>query len=156
MTDVVSAAKRSEMMAGIRAKNTRPEILVRRALFALGFRFRLHDKRLPGTPDLVLRKHRAVVFVHGCFWHRHSCHLFKIPSSRQAFWLAKLRRNQQNDRIAVRKLCADGWKVIEIWECALKGPTRLPIEALARQVECILTGKSTARQIIQGRAKSAR
>src|SRR3546814_5787277 len=97
MTDIVSPAKRSQMMSGIRGKDTKPELLVRRALHAKGFRFRLHVKDLPGRPDIVLRKHQAVVLVHGCFWHGHDCRYFKPPSTRPEFWLAKIGRNRAND-----------------------------------------------------------
>jgi DNA mismatch endonuclease, patch repair protein len=97
MADIVPKAKRSEMMAGIRGKNTRPEMLVRRALHAHGYRFRLHRKDLPGKPDIVLPKYRAVIFVHGCFWHGHDCHLFKWPKTREDFWIQKIKNNQERD-----------------------------------------------------------
>ena len=93
MADVVDRKTRSRMMSGIRGKNTRPELLIRKGLHARGFRFRLHDKRLPGKPDLVLPKYSAVIFVHGCFWHGHDCHLFKWPQSRREFWRKKITRN---------------------------------------------------------------
>ncbi len=111
-------------MSGIRGKNTKPELIVRKALFAQGFRYRLHVKSLPGKPDVVLPKYRTVIFVHGCFWHGHDCRLFKLPASNRAFWRAKIRRNQENDRKAVRALRKDGWRVITVWECALRGPNR--------------------------------
>lgn len=104
MADVVSRAKRSAMMAGIRGKNTRPELIVRSALFKRGFRYRLHYKGLPGSPDLVSPKYKAVLFVNGCFRHGHDCHLFKWPKSNAAFWKEKLTRNQQRDNASCESL----------------------------------------------------
>ncbi len=119
--DVVSPATRSRMMAGIRARNTRPEMLVRRLLFASGFRFRLHRRDLPGAPEVVLPKHRLAVFVHGCFWHQHEgCPLTKMPGSNRDFWKEKLGRNQRRDRENVDKLVAAGWCVLVVWECATR------------------------------------
>lgn len=128
MADVVSAAVRSRMMAGIKGKNTNPELLLRKGLHARGFRFRLHDKALPGKPDIVLPRYRAVVLAHGCFWHGHDCHLFKWPKTREEFWRAKIARNQELDAKAEATLAKTGWRYAVIWECALKGRVRLPIE----------------------------
>lgn len=108
-------------MSGIRGKNTKPEILIRSLLHRAGFRFRLHDKKLPGKPDIVLPKFRAIVFIHGCFWHGHSCPLFRLPSTRQEFWQKKIEKNRSNDQRAISDLSALGWRVAIIWECALKG-----------------------------------
>ncbi len=119
MPDIVSAAVRSRMMSGIRAKNTKPEILVRKGLHGLGFRFRIHG-RLPGKPDLVLPKHEAVIFVHGCIWHGHDCPLYRLPSTRTDFWKAKIVRNQANDLKVVKALRDDGWRTLTVWECALR------------------------------------
>lgn len=113
------------MMAGIRSKNTAPEMLVRRALHALGFRFRLHVKGLPGKPDLVLPKHGAVIFVQGCFWHGHDCSLFKQPATRQQFWQNKIQGNVARDRRDHLALKRAGWRVLDVWECSLKGRARL-------------------------------
>ena len=124
MADVHDVATRSRNMAAIRGANTKPELQVRRALHALGLRFRLHAKELPGKPDLVFPRHKAVIFVHGCFWHGHDCHLFKMPATRQEFWADKVGRNVANDEKAATALLADGWRVGVIWECALKGRTR--------------------------------
>ena len=110
MADVVSAEVRSRMMAGIRGKNTKPEMIIRRGLHARGFRYLLHDKRLPGKPDLVLPKHRAVIFVNGCFWHGHDCPLFKWPKTRKGFWRTKIARNRENDESAVIALRRSGWR----------------------------------------------
>lgn len=111
-------------MAAIKGSHTKPELLIRKALHAYGLRYRLHVKNLPGRPDLVFTRHRAVVFVNGCFWHRHECHLFKWPSTRQDFWREKIDRNVANDERAVSALLAAGWRVGIVWECALKGSTR--------------------------------
>lgn len=121
MADVHSREVRSFNMSRIRSKDTKPEIIVRKALFAEGFRFRVHDRRYPGSPDIVLKKHRAVIFIHGCFWHGHKdCKYFKIPQTRTQWWQEKIARNKYNDRIAIRALKRDGWKVIILWECDLK------------------------------------
>jgi len=116
-------------MSGIRGKNTKPELTIRKALHARGFRYRLHCK-LPGKPDLCLPKYKAVVFVHGCFWHGHDCHLFKWPSTRPEFWREKIGRNRAVDAAVEAKLLADGWRVATVWECALKGRERLAIDDL--------------------------
>lgn len=111
-------------MSGIRGADTKPEMLVRRLLFARGFRYRLHAKNLPGRPDIVLPRWRAAVFVHGCFWHRHDCHLFRLPGTRTEFWKTKIDANATRDarnRLALRE---GGWRVATVWECALKGRTR--------------------------------
>ncbi|MDD2859805.1 MAG: very short patch repair endonuclease [Acidiphilium sp.] len=115
-------------MAGIRGKNTAPEMIIRRGLHRLGFRFRIHDRRLPGQPDLVLPRWRAAVFVHGCFWHGHDCALFRWPRSREAFWREKITRNRERDAAAFERLRCDNWRVLTIWECALKGPARIGAE----------------------------
>lgn len=130
MADIVSPEVRSRMMSGIRGANTKPELLIRKGLHRLGFRFRLHDRRLPGRPDLVLPKYNAAIFVHGCFWHGHSCHLFKAPTTRAQFWQAKVERNRQVDARAQNALAAAGWRQAVIWECSLKGRTRLSRDVL--------------------------
>ena len=135
MNDVVDSATRSRMMSGIKGKNTKPELMVRSGLHRLGYRFRLHRKDLPGKPDLVFAKHRAVIFVHGCFWHYHDCHLFKMRSTRREFWETKIGRNRERDREVQAALRAAGWRSLVIWECALKGKGRLEAdEVLARAV----------------------
>lgn len=131
MADIVDAPTRSRMMRGIRGKNTRPELAIRQALHARGFRFRLHDRKLPGAPDLVFPKFRAVLFVHGCFWHGHGCHMFRWPATRTEFWRAKISRNQEVDARAVAALVAGGWRVAEVWECALRGSRRRSIDDIA-------------------------
>ena len=122
MTDVVDAATRSRMMSGIQGKNTKPEIAVRKGLHRLGLRFRLNGAGLPGKPALVLAKHRTVVFIHGCFWHAHACSAFHLPASNTAFWREKLQKNVARDRKQVDELRSLGWRILVIWECALKIP----------------------------------
>lgn len=124
MTDVVDSKTRSRMMSGIRGKNTRPELEIRRQLHQRGFRYRLHDKTLPGKPDVVLKKYNAVIFIHGCFWHRHNCHLFKWPKTRPEFWKQKITRNHENDIEALAKLLSHGWRVCIVWECSIKGVSK--------------------------------
>jgi DNA mismatch endonuclease (patch repair protein) len=114
------------MMSGIRGKNTKPELALRRALHARGFRFRLHSGKVHGRPDLVLPKHRAVVFVHGCFWHRHEgCRYTTTPSTREEFWQAKFTANVARDAAVRGKLLKDGWRVATVWECALRRPHQI-------------------------------
>jgi DNA mismatch endonuclease (patch repair protein) len=127
MPDIVTPEVRSRMMAGIRGKDTKPEIMLRKGLHAAGFRYRLHDRALPGCPDMVFPRHRAVLFAHGCFWHGHDCHLFRWPSSRQEFWTAKITRNREVDARSGKALAAASWRLGIVWECALKGRTRLPL-----------------------------
>jgi DNA mismatch endonuclease, patch repair protein len=124
------------MMAGIRSKNTKPEIAVRKLLHALGYRFRLHRKDLSGRPDIVLPKWRAAILVHGCFWHGHEkCRLFRIPKSRSEFWKTKIGANIARDKLHHDRLLESGWRVLEIWECALKGKGSLKGPILAVQLD---------------------
>ena len=127
MADIVSAEVRSRMMANIRGKNTRPELILRRALHAAGFRYRLHDRALPGTPDIILPRYRVVIFVHGCFWHGHDCPLFRWPATRPDFWREKIARNQMADARNEKQLEKLGWRQAIVWECALKGKARRPL-----------------------------
>ena len=120
MADVVSPEVRSRMMSGIRGKDTKPEMIVRRGLHAMGFRYKLHDKRLPGRPDLVLPKYRAVIFVHGCFWHKHDCKYFKWPKTRKEFWRSKIEKNVARDKTAMEVLKNSGWRVAVVWECSFR------------------------------------
>lgn len=134
MTDVHSKATRSKNMAAVSGKDTKPELLIRKGLHRLGFRFRLHDRKLPGKPDLVLPKYNAAIFVNGCFWHRHECHLFKWPSTRKDFWKSKIEGNRARDIEAVKQLKSMGWRVLTVWECAVKGKTRLQERELLSRV----------------------
>ena len=125
MSDVHSAATRSYNMSQIKGKDTKPELLVRQYLHAQGLRYRLHDKKLPGKPDLVLPKYKTVVFVHGCFWHKHEgCRYFVVPKTRTDFWLNKIGKNVVNDERQQAELTAAGWRVLTVWECELKPAVR--------------------------------
>lgn len=124
MTDTVSPEKRSSMMSAVHGKDTLPELRVRKALHAAGFRFRLYRKDLPGRPDIVLPKHKLVVFVHGCFWHGHQgCKRAKLPSTRTDYWAAKIARNTERDSLAVEELRQRGWRVAVVWGCYLREVT---------------------------------
>lgn len=129
------------MMSGIRGKNTRPELLIRHGLHKRGFRYLIHDKRLPGKPDMVFPKYRAVILVHGCFWHGHGCHLFRWPSSRQEFWRDKISQTIGRDNIEMNLLHQKGWRVLVIWECILKGKKRLPIDEVIDRAASWLVGE---------------
>lgn len=132
MVDSLSKKERSEIMARVRSKNMRPELVVRKLVFALGYRYRLHARDLPGCPDLVFRPRRKVIFVHGCFWHRHAdCALARMPKSRLDFWEPKLEGNRRRDEKNGRALAREGWKVLTIWECQLNGSAR--VEAKIRR-----------------------
>ena len=121
MADVHNKATRSYNMSRIKGKNTKPEMLVRKFLHAKGFRYKLHDKTLPGKPDLVLPKYKTAIFIHGCFWHGHAgCSYYVVPKTRTEWWLNKINGNIANDQKAILTLENAGWKIITIWECALK------------------------------------
>lgn len=150
MADIVDRKTRSQMMSGIRGKNTKPEIVIRKALFAKGFRYRLHDKKLPGKPDLVFQKYNAVIFVHGCFWHAHDCHLFKWPSSNEDFWKTKINRNREVDELNRSNLLIMDWRILEVWECALKGKTKLEFNHLIDLVTTWLQSEVTQVTTISG------
>ena len=121
MADTLSIEERSRLMSRIRGKDTKPEMLVRRGLHHRGFRFRLHDQNLPGRPDLILPRHHAAIFVHGCFWHGHDCPLFRWPRTLEEFWREKIEGNRERDRRARERLQSAGWRVLTIWECAFRG-----------------------------------
>ncbi len=132
MGDTLSIAARSERMGRVKSKNTGPELVVRRIVYGMGFRYRLHAAELPGKPDLAFRRMRKVIFVHGCFWHRHrkpSCSLARLPKSKQDFWLTKLEGNRKRDLKNKRALSHLGWKVLDVWECELKN-----VEALSARI----------------------
>jgi DNA mismatch endonuclease (patch repair protein) len=122
MADTLTPAERSERMCRVRSRSTAPEMLVRRIVHALGYRYRLHQRKVPGCPDLVFGMRRKVIFVHGCFWHRHddsACKLARLPKSRLDFWLPKLEANRRRDETNQARLAAIGWKCLIIWECQL-------------------------------------
>ncbi len=123
MVDTVTAAKRSEIMSRVQGKDTRPEMLVRRLVHGAGYRYRLHVRGLPGSPDLVFASRRKVIFVHGCFWHSHSgCRQARIPKTRTGFWSAKLLANKERDARNLEELTKAGWKALVLWECELGDP----------------------------------
>jgi len=128
MADTLTAAQRSERMSRIKGKGTKTELTVRRLVHRLGYRYRLHKKDLPGQPDMVFARHHAVIFVHGCFWHRHpdpKCSLARLPKSRLAFWQPKLDSNRERDIRVEKELKSRGWRVLVIWECQLRDSSRL-------------------------------
>lgn len=123
MTDTLSPSERSERMSRVKGKNSNPEMKLRKLIHGMGFRYRLHDRRLPGTPDLVFKSRRAVIFMHGCFWHRHkNCHLARLPKSKIDFWEEKLESNRVRDERNLASLRALGWSSLVVWECELKNP----------------------------------
>lgn len=136
MADTMSPEERSRRMASVRSVDTKPEMAVRRLVHGMGYRYRLHCRDLPGKPDLVFRSRRAVVFVHGCFWHRHAgCPLARLPKSRVDFWTTKLEGNRERDARKVAKLVDAGWRVFVVWECELKD-----METLAGRLRRFLDG----------------
>ena len=155
MADIVSPAKRSEMMSGIKGRNSLPEMSVRKALFAMGYRYRLHRRNLPGTPDIVMPGRKIAIFVHGCFWHAHQgCKYAKMPSTRTEFWRAKLQGNVDRDRRAADRLAEIGWRVLNVWECSMRDPevaAGLP-EALRAWIDSgAMTGEIGAQSLATGR-----
>lgn len=141
------------MMSNIRSKNTSPELLIRRALHARGFRFRVHAKNLPGTPDLVLPKFNAVIFIHGCFWHGHDCRHFKIPQTRQAFWIEKIGKNRIRDKQQMDTLRAANWKVLVVWECAVRAMKKQKTPALIDLITCWFQQGSEFAQLTEADVK---
>ena len=120
MADILTPEERSELMGRIRGVDTKPELFVRRTLHALGYRFRTHVRELPGCPDLVFSRRRAVIFVHGCFWHRHGCKKTYVPKSRQEFWESKFAGNVKRDKRDQERLVEAGWRVLVVWECEIE------------------------------------
>lgn len=137
-------------MAAIRAANTKPELLIRRSLHALGFRYRLNDRRLPGRPDLVFPRRAAVLFVNGCFWHGHECALFRWPATRPDFWRDKIEGNVRRDVRAEDALIASGWRVGIVWECALKGRGHPPLHAVIDSLTAFLEGSEVFVSVAAG------
>ena len=135
MADVHSSETRSKNMRAIRTRDTAIENRLAELLAGQGFSYRVQDKSLPGRPDFVLEKYQTIIFVHGCFWHHHHCHLFKIPATRTAFWMGKIGSNVERDKRYIAELSAAGWKVLVVWECALRGKTKLQAEAMTSRLE---------------------
>ena len=140
VVDVLTPGQRRLNMSRIKGKDTSPELIVRRGLHVRGLRYRLHDRSLPGCPDLVFSSHRAVVMVHGCFWHFHGCALSKLPSTRKVFWAEKLARTRQRDEEVLRSLLLLDWRVLTIWECAIRGPSRHQKDRLLDVAEGFIRG----------------
>ncbi|WP_334371434.1 very short patch repair endonuclease [Bradyrhizobium sp. AZCC 1719] len=146
--DVLTPAQRQLNMSRIRGRNTKPELLVRSALHAMGFRFRIHVRTLPGSPDLVLRKYNVAIFVNGCFWHGHGCHLSKLPATRTEFWRTKISDTCVRDSRAIQQLHLQGWRVIVLWECSIRAVTPEGlIRTWARLRTAICASKSRLVQI---------
>lgn len=129
-TDVHSPERRSFNMSRIRGRDTKPEMLIRRGLHVRGYRFRLHDARLPGRPDIILPKWKSVILIHGCFWHGHNCPMFRLPATRPDFWRKKIDVNRTRDGLTASALTAAGWRQLTVWECALRGRAKLPAAAV--------------------------
>lgn len=148
--DVLTPEQRRRNMRGVTSKNTKLELMLRSALHAVGLRFRVHGRNLPGTPDIVFPRQRLAVFVHGCFWHGHACRRARLPDTRRDFWQAKIAANMARDERTLAELDREGWRTLVIWECALRGRTRLPI---AEVVELIRRCKDE--QIHSGRQSNS-
>lgn len=146
MTDIVDKKTRSRMMSGIKGKNTKPEVLIRSALHKEGFRYRIHVKNLPGKPDIVLKKYNAVIFIHGCFWHKHNCKYFKLPKSRTDFWTDKLNKNVENDSKNLKKITDLKLRVCIIWECAMR-EAKYDVKKIIFQVKNWLLSESSTLEI---------
>lgn len=140
--DVLTPAQRRLNMSRIRAKDTKPELVLRRGLHAAGLRFRLHARDLPGRPDMVFPRYRAALLVHGCFWHGHGCPLFRMPATRPEFWAAKISKNRERDQRAMEDLLASGWRTLTVWECSLKGPGRLGVDEVLSRCSVFVRGNS--------------
>jgi DNA mismatch endonuclease (patch repair protein) len=147
MVDIVDAATRSRMMSGIRGTNTKPEIVLRKAIHRLGFRYRLHSPTVIGKPDMVFPAARAAVFVNGCFWHGHDCKFFRLPSTRPEFWAAKIAANKTRDSFVRSELEQANWRHLTIWECAVRGQKSDAPDKVAAQVTKWLLSRSRRGEI---------
>jgi DNA mismatch endonuclease (patch repair protein) len=142
-------------MSRIRSKDTKPEMIIRRGLHVRGLRYRLHRRDLPGTPDLVFARQRVVVFVHGCFWHGHGCHLCKEPTTRTDFWTTKLTANVTRDNRALDRLHATGWRTLVVWECSLRGRQAFPVDDVIRVCQDFISNQSYSHSEIAGLEEGA-
>jgi DNA mismatch endonuclease (patch repair protein) len=154
--DNVDKATRSYIMSKVGQKNTGAEMLMRTALHKIGLRYRLHDRSLPGSPDLVFPRYSAVVFVHGCYWHSHGCYRSTVPESRREFWTEKFRANRSRDERNLGALLERGWRVLTIWECALRGKTAKSSSVVGKTVKAWLESSDNLEEIVgsQGVASS--
>lgn len=125
MADKITSTQRSKMMSAVKGKNTKPEIVIRKILYSAGYRYRLHVKNVSGNPDIVIKKLKTAIFINGCFWHGHDCHLFTIPKTRSDFWKQKIDSNTKRDKGNLEKLLNDGWKIIIVWGCSMKGKMKI-------------------------------
>jgi len=141
MPDKFSKETRSRMMSGIKSKNTKPEIMIRKELFGHGFRYRLHNGKLPGKPDMVFRKYLAVVFIHGCFWHGHDCRYFVWPKSNKDFWREKINGNKKNDKKVISELQDMGYRICIVWECITRDQVLFP-KAIKKLVSWLVGSKA--------------
>ena len=155
MTDVLSPKRRRHNMSQIRSRDTKPEMIIRRGLHARGFRFRLHGANLPGRPDLVFPGRRAVIFVHGCFWHGHCCHMFRWPRTREEFWRDKIEKNRARDQWCTMTLRERGWRVLTVWECAIRGPGRFGLDDLLTSCATFLATSDHFQSELKGSLPSA-
>lgn len=147
MTDIVNQETRSRMMSGIKSKNTKPEMTIRKGLHALGLRYRIHVKTISGHPDIVFSKFRAVIFINGCFWHGHDCPLFRLPSTRRDFWDEKINRNRKRDEEVKKSLDLEGWRQLTVWECAIRGHNTLDVEKVINDISFWIMNGSSNHQI---------
>lgn len=139
--DPLTLEQRRLNMSRVRGKDTKPELLLRRGLHASGLRYRLHGAKLPGRPDLVFAGRRAVIFVHGCFWHGHDCPLFRLPGTRTEFWSSKIEANRVRDGAAVEALRSHNWRVLIVWECAIRGPARRNLSEVIAEARSFILGE---------------
>lgn len=145
MADKVDKATRSRIMAAIKGRDTKPEMVVRKALFERGYRYRLHRKDLAGKPDLTFPKYKAVIFVHGCFWHGHDCFLFRQPSSNKDYWENKIASNLRRDGEVIENLLKANWRVLTIWECSIYRKDLIAIKEIIDSIEnCLNSGTKIA------------
>jgi len=156
MADRLTAEQRRLNMSRVRSKDTSPERAVRRLLHALGFRFRLHRRDLPGTPDIVLPRHRLAVFAHGCFWHGHDCPLFRMPATRTEFWQAKIEANRRRDAATRAALSDGGWRTLCVWECAIRGTGRLTQAKLSEALADFVRDKASVGEVTGRQSAVAR
>lgn len=147
MVDVLTPAQRRLNMSRIRGRDTKPEMLIRRGLHAEGMRYRLHNSSLPGSPDIVFPRYKAVIFVHGCFWHGHDCPMFRLPSTRREFWASKIMSNHERDERARNALDLLGWRVLIVWECCLRGPARRTLPEVLDQCKGFVLADSDRSEI---------
>ncbi|NDV24331.1 very short patch repair endonuclease [Desulfovibrio sp. JC022] len=145
--DCFNKQKRSDVMRCIKSKDTKPEIFIRKGLHRRGYRYRLHRKDLPGTPDLVLPAYKSVIFVHGCFWHMHSCAYFKLPKSNTEYWTDKLEKNVKRDKRDIDALLDSGWRILIVWECAIKNCSDIEKANTLDEVELFLKDNSVFAEI---------